>query len=45
MRQPHFSIKIRTCSKAQFDKSLGDLTVKMRMTGLAEQACYNDFII
>ena len=31
-------------SKAQFDKSLGDLTVKMGMSGLAEQACYNDFI-
>lgn len=24
-------------SKAQYDKSLGDLTVKMGMTGLAEQ--------
>ena len=31
-------------SKAQFDKSLGDLTVKMGMTGLAQQACYNDLI-
>lgn len=25
-------------SKAQFDKSLGDLTVKMGMSGFAEQA-------
>ena len=31
-------------SKAQFDKSLGDLTVKMGMSGLAEQAWYNDRI-
>ena len=31
-------------SKAQFDKSLVVLTVKMGMSGLVDLSCYNDFI-
>ena len=31
-------------SKAQFDKSLVVLTVKMGMSGLVDSSCYNDFI-